>query len=120
MAAAASVGQSTTGCLTGFTVDKCAERLMRQHLPSVSITKDDAASSHEVLNIFPVHPPIITRTAATPLATSPHSSPVQLKGRKSDVTKNLSMTSTMSQSSSSYDADFAPEVSRSVPLDRFE
>lgn len=95
-----------------------AERLMRQQLPSVTVTKEDATLSTSDVFGVPVAPPIIIHTAATPLATPPNWSPSPLNRGGGDVNlaRNLSTTSTMSQSSSSMDAtSINPDV-RDVSL----
>ena len=60
-------------------------------LPSVSITKEDnTVYTHECQNLSLIHPPIITRTAATPMAT-PQGSPNDGCGGAKDLRNNLAV-----------------------------
>ena len=58
--------------------------------PSVSVTKEDSYAPYEPAPGGPINPPIITHTAATPMAT-PQGSPNEATNNNKDLKNNLAV-----------------------------
>lgn len=84
--------------LTSVVIVLPSERKMLALPPPVSVTKEENAP----MNDGPLNPPIITHTAATPMAT-PQGSPNEIAMK--DVNNKLSVIKASPQSTLSVDSD---------------
>ena len=71
--------------------------------PSVSVTKEDAYTPYEPPPGGPLNPPIITHTAATPMAT-PQGSPNEATNNNKDLKNNLAVERAFDMTSLSIDS----------------
>jgi hypothetical protein len=96
-----------------------AEKIMLGLPPSVSVTKEDTLAPYEPVPGGPINPPIITHTAATPMAT-PQGSPNEATNNNKDIKNNLTVVRAFGMTSSSIDSidrssSVSPSKFKSIP-----